>query len=109
MLAHPKTLRNLRNRIAALGDLRHRVPFEVLTEIGFTHLCLLASKLGKKASTNLGAIHNDCIENTQTSSLKLVIKDWSFPTWRVIRIRLLSYPLLFFIQQTANVRVCLFG
>jgi len=50
-------LRHLRDRIASLGDLRHCVPFEVVAEIGFAHHGLLASKLGKKASTNLGAIH----------------------------------------------------
>ncbi|MCB1395460.1 MAG: hypothetical protein KDJ98_05665, partial [Rhodobacteraceae bacterium] len=33
------------------------VPFELIAEIGFAHDGLLASKLGKKASTNLGAIH----------------------------------------------------
>jgi hypothetical protein len=49
-------LGNLRNRIAPLGDLCHRVPLELFTEIGFAHHGLLASKLGKKASINLGAI-----------------------------------------------------
>ncbi|WP_210204412.1 hypothetical protein, partial [Devosia submarina] len=41
-----------------VGDLTHRVPLELVGEIGFAHKGLLASKLGKKASTNLGAIHS---------------------------------------------------
>jgi hypothetical protein len=57
MLVDTQPLRHLRNRIAPLGDLRYRVPFEIVAEIGFAHHGLLASKLGKKASTNLGAIH----------------------------------------------------
>ncbi|MEX1663601.1 tyrosine-type recombinase/integrase [Thioclava sp. 15-R06ZXC-3] len=56
MRAHPEPLRNLRNRVATLGDLRDRVSLELVAEIAFAHLGLLASKLGKKASTNLGAI-----------------------------------------------------
>ncbi|MFD0918113.1 hypothetical protein ACFQ14_17045, partial [Pseudahrensia aquimaris] len=34
----------------------HRITLEIVTEIGFAHNGLLASKLGKKVSTNLGAI-----------------------------------------------------
>ena len=58
MLADPEPLRNLRHPVAALGDLGHRVTLEGLAEIQLTHHRLLSSKLGKKASTNLGAIHN---------------------------------------------------
>jgi len=36
----------------------HRVSFEIFAEITSDHAGLLASKLGKKASTNLGAIHS---------------------------------------------------
>jgi hypothetical protein len=36
----------------------YRVPLEIVAEIGFAHDGLLASNLGKKASTNLGAIHH---------------------------------------------------
>ena len=35
----------------------HRIALELFTEIGFAHVGLLASNLGKKASTNLGAIY----------------------------------------------------
>ena len=44
-------------QLAPLGDLTHRVLLELVAEISFAHLGLLASKLGKKASTNLVAIH----------------------------------------------------
>ena len=47
------------NRIATLRDLSHRVSFEIVAEITFAHHGLLASNLGKKTSTNLGAIHAD--------------------------------------------------
>ena len=50
-------LGQLRNRVVPLGDLRHHVPFEIVTDIGFAHHRPLASKLGKKASTNPGAVH----------------------------------------------------
>jgi hypothetical protein len=56
MLAHAEALRNLRNRIASLRDLTHRVTLKIFAEIRFAHDALPASKLGKKASTNLGAI-----------------------------------------------------
>ncbi|WP_373474291.1 hypothetical protein, partial [Sphingorhabdus lacus] len=46
-----------RNRIASLRDLSHRIPPELIAEIYLAHLRLLTSKLGKKASRNLGAIH----------------------------------------------------
>jgi hypothetical protein len=57
MLAHAEALRNLRNRIASLRDLAHGVALKIFGEIRFAHDALPASKLGKKASTNLGAIH----------------------------------------------------
>ena len=56
VLADPQPRRNLRYRIAPLGDLKDRVPLEVLGEVRFAHRGLLASKLGKKASRNLGAV-----------------------------------------------------
>ena len=56
MLADPEALRNLRNRIASLRDLTHGVALKIFGEIRFAHDALPASKLGKKASTNLGAI-----------------------------------------------------
>jgi hypothetical protein len=49
-------LRNLRNWITTLNVLMNSFAFEIVTEIGFAHDGLLASILGKKASTNLGAI-----------------------------------------------------
>jgi hypothetical protein len=56
MQAYTQPLRNLRYRIAPLGDLHHSVPFEIVAETTFAHDGLLAAKLGKKASKNLGAI-----------------------------------------------------
>lgn len=56
VLAYPEPLRNLRYPVAPLGDLRHRIAFELITEISLSHRRLLSSNLGKKASTNLGAI-----------------------------------------------------
>ena len=66
MLAHPEPLGNLRHPVAPLGDLRHpvaplgdlrhRIALELVAEISLTYRRLLSSKLGKKASTNLGAI-----------------------------------------------------
>lgn len=50
--------RDLRDRIASLGNLRHRVPFELIAETGFARHGLLASQSGTKASTNPGAIHS---------------------------------------------------
>ncbi|MHA1564259.1 MAG: hypothetical protein ACTSX7_02995, partial [Alphaproteobacteria bacterium] len=38
-------------------DLLHRITFEIVAEPSFTHNGLLASLLGKKVSTGLGAIH----------------------------------------------------
>ena len=56
MLTDPEPLRNLCNGIAPLGDLRDRIALELISEIARPHPGLLASKLGKKASKNLGAI-----------------------------------------------------
>ena len=56
MRAYAQTLGDLRHRIAPLGNLGHRIPFEIVAESTSTHDRLLASKLGKKTSTNLGAI-----------------------------------------------------
>jgi hypothetical protein len=56
MLAHAQTVRNLRYRIAPFNNLDHLVSLELLTGAAFEQLSLLASKSGKKASTNLGAI-----------------------------------------------------
>ncbi len=59
ILANTQTLRHFGHGLASLGDLRHRVPSEIATEICFAHQVLLASKLRKKASTDRGAIHYD--------------------------------------------------
>jgi hypothetical protein len=42
--------------IPAFGDLGLRIALELITEIGLPHRRLLSSKLGSKASRNLGAI-----------------------------------------------------
>ena len=57
MLAHAQTPGNLRYRMAPINNLGHRVPLEIPSDIDLTHFILLASNLGKKVSTNLGAIH----------------------------------------------------
>jgi hypothetical protein len=56
MLTDPEPLRNLCNGTAPLGDLRDSIALELISEIARPHQALLASKLGKKASTTLGAI-----------------------------------------------------
>lgn len=56
VLVNAQQLRNLRNRIASFGDLTHRITFEIVAEIRFAQKGLLPSNLGKKVSTNLGAI-----------------------------------------------------
>jgi hypothetical protein len=43
MRTHAQALRNLRNRVTPLGDLTHRVPLELVGEIGFARIGLLAS------------------------------------------------------------------
>ncbi|MGJ3258744.1 MAG: hypothetical protein ACFE0S_03985, partial [Rhodospirillales bacterium] len=48
-----------------LRNLTHRVALKIVAEIGFAHSGLLASNLGKKASTNLGAPHSGDFEKTQ--------------------------------------------
>ena len=53
----PAKLAGRATRVAPPGDPGQRVPFEIVPEIDFAHHGLRASKLGKKASTNLGAIH----------------------------------------------------
>jgi len=57
MPAHAETLRNLCNRISSLRDLAHRDTLKLFAENRFARDALLASKLGKKAPTNLEAIH----------------------------------------------------
>lgn len=52
MYADPQTSRNLSNRISS-----DRITLEIFAVITLSHIDLLASKLGKKASTILGAIH----------------------------------------------------
>ncbi len=56
MLAHTQPRRYFGSRITPFRDLTHRVALKIFAEIRFAHDALLASKLGKKASTNLAAI-----------------------------------------------------
>jgi hypothetical protein len=58
MCADAQALRNICRRIAALDNLRHGFPFELVGKIKFAHVGLIASNLGKKVSTNLGAIQS---------------------------------------------------
>lgn len=55
MCTDPEPLRNFRYRISPLGNLRHRITLELITEIGLPHQRLLSSFLGAWASRNLGA------------------------------------------------------
>jgi hypothetical protein len=74
MLAYAQTLRNLCYRIATFNNLGHRVALELLGEVASTYHSLLASNLGKKASTNLGAIQ---IDFTWKDYLRLMTRDAS--------------------------------
>ena len=56
VLAYTHSSLNLRYRIVPLGNLQRRVSFEILTEISSAHYGLLASKLRKKVTMNLGVI-----------------------------------------------------
>ena len=49
----------LRQPVFAATHLRHRITLELIAEIGLPHHRLLSSKLGSKASRNLGAIHRE--------------------------------------------------
>ncbi|MEO9514405.1 MAG: hypothetical protein ABJH45_12275, partial [Paracoccaceae bacterium] len=51
----------LTNWIFTHRDLMHSITLEIFTEIWLPHNRLLASKLGKKTPTVLGAIHCDLI------------------------------------------------
>ncbi|CTQ53578.1 hypothetical protein LP7551_02102 [Roseibium album] len=62
MRTDTKSLRNLRNRITPLGDLRYCITLEIVTKTRIAHYGLLASNLGKKASTNPGAIQFRVLE-----------------------------------------------
>jgi hypothetical protein len=55
MLADAEPLGNLRYAITPLRNLGHRITLELITEIGLPHHRLLSSKLGPKASRNLGS------------------------------------------------------
>lgn len=57
MLADAEPLGNLRYAIAPLRNLGHRITLELIAEISIPHRRRLSSKLGFKASRNLGAIH----------------------------------------------------
>lgn len=57
-LADPKPRRDLPDRVTPLGDLRDRIPLEIVAEPVAAHHGLLASKLAKKASTRHGAIQS---------------------------------------------------
>ena len=56
-----QSLRNVLNWTPPHHNLMHRIPFEIVTKPCFAHVGLLASLLGKKVSTNPGAIQ--CLEN----------------------------------------------
>ncbi|MGQ2928774.1 MAG: hypothetical protein ACT6RL_21985, partial [Neoaquamicrobium sediminum] len=62
----------LRDRITTLGGLRDRIALELISEIARPHHGLLASKLGKKASTNLGAIQVGRSGSGQRGSLLVI-------------------------------------
>ncbi|MEJ6405133.1 hypothetical protein, partial [Yoonia sp. 2307UL14-13] len=49
-------------------DLMHRIPLEIVAVIACPHVGLLASKLGGKASTNLGAPHSEGIPDEKVET-----------------------------------------
>ncbi|MDA1357928.1 MAG: hypothetical protein O3A94_16895, partial [Proteobacteria bacterium] len=67
------------------GDLNHRVPFEIVTETGFTHHGLLTSNLGKKASTNLGAIQSPLLISPLASTSSLLALAASSSNWLILK------------------------
>lgn len=58
VLANAEPLGHLCNRVAPFRDLRGRVTLENVHKMTGPHRGLLASKLGRKASTDLGAVHH---------------------------------------------------
>jgi hypothetical protein len=81
VFADPQPRRHLRNRIASLGDLKDRLALEVLGEVRLAHRGLLASKLGKKASRNLGAVQLALpVRCGLLASVRRVIRLWSMAT-----------------------------
>jgi len=75
MLADPEPFGNFRHPVASLGNLGHRIALELVTEISLARR-LLSSKLGKKASTNLGAIHSSLPNACELLGDKGYDSDW---------------------------------
>ena len=69
MQTDAQTLRNLCSRIASVDNLSHRVSLELFAKIKLAHVSLPASNLGKKMSTNLGAIQLHLIARTRGADL----------------------------------------
>jgi len=63
MCADPETRGNLSNRISPDHYLMHRIRLEIVAVTTLSNIGLLASKLGKKTSTNLGAVHTKPYES----------------------------------------------
>jgi hypothetical protein len=78
MRADTQSLRNLRNRLTSINNLMHRITLEIVTKLGFAHNGLLASLLGKKVSTILGAIHVMSLQMLQVSVIYSRSSDRSF-------------------------------
>src|SRR5689334_18959791 len=92
MLTDAEPLGNLNYRISALRDLGHRITLELIAEIGLPHHRLLSSKLGSKASRNLGATHTLSLRNGFQAISKLTpaqirsnLKYFSNRSWRTGR------------------------
>jgi len=54
------------SRLPPFDALVHSIVFEIVTKSRSAHNGLLASKLGKKVSANLGAIQGRCVGFNQT-------------------------------------------
>ncbi|MEO0668230.1 MAG: hypothetical protein AAFZ99_09975, partial [Pseudomonadota bacterium] len=77
------------NRIPTHRDLMHRITLEIFTEIWLPHNGLLASKLGKKASTILGAIQRRLRPDTAKSCGKV----WLWAVFGALRHHLYRPPM----------------
>jgi len=79
MKNHTEALRNLRDGVSTLGNLRDRITLELITEIARPHYGLLASNLGKKVSRNLGAIQTSHTTMAGIEVVNMIRKDSSCP------------------------------
>jgi hypothetical protein len=85
MLVDAEPLGNFRYRITPLRDLRHRITLELVAEIHITRQRRLSSKLGYRASRNLGAVHN-CIHPIRAPACAKIVFLTGFRTEEVFKL-----------------------